>query len=193
MTSSAAGGREVPRQMGASTAGHERLLQDVFREVKAAERQGTRPFEPEGFDLGDIWRPDMQQDMYENDSREERREFNRLMNKVVYPYPSMIVCNALDCPEELMDTLFERCVNTESTEDATGYYSLPIRASDPLRGITRRDFMEQLHGFLDGELCDFREGGDVEELTGASRVLCGRYQLTYEDIAGGGADDDDDE
>ncbi|CEL99709.1 unnamed protein product [Vitrella brassicaformis CCMP3155] len=180
-SSSAAPRQEVAHQKGVVSAeNYEARLKEVLKEVKKA----SRPNEPQFIDLGGIYAPDFQEGLrkYVHSAADDPEEHEKKMKVVVYPYPSIIITNV---PEHYRQQPnqgwrdFEKCKLGrigKYTDFENVLLTLAIKAKDPEKGITRRDFMEEMHAYEGGEMCGWN-GSPREFLEEGHHDSCGRYRL----------------
>ncbi|CEM01588.1 unnamed protein product [Vitrella brassicaformis CCMP3155] len=167
-------------------ADYEKRLKEVLNEVKGQRRAN----EPDFIDLEGLGDSEEMKELLAEMDEEERKKHDRRMREIVYPFPSVIITSAgsLDNGHpELKPKDFEIVSEMAFNETSDFPYpadTLAIRASDPSKGITRGDILEQMHAFekeAGGNMLGAPSSliGDYYQLEGASHCFCGRYQLQW--------------
>jgi len=165
----------VAREKGDEKAAAAKLLKEVLAEVKAAEKKKDRPDEPAEVDLADgiqFW-----PDAFDDDKKRDGDE-------VLYPYTSMIVSNGTSVKD------FEKPVNRSKYSPLGGLscvLACPIKASDPSKGITIKDFVKTLEHCSDPDplggslLAPDIHDGEPGFLINMERVATGRYRIIWDE------------
>ncbi|CEM02425.1 unnamed protein product [Vitrella brassicaformis CCMP3155] len=168
----------VPRQKGKSRGGskqdkaHEKRLKEVLKEI----RDANRPNEPNAIDLQGIYSEPVEVVYGDEEMEHIHRQMKR---EIVYPYSSLILCNAEQYATGAGLKDFEK-VRGAKGDDDTRCMAIAVKASHASVGISRGDIEQQLHAFKSGKLCGKElPNGDTKYLVSAAREACGRYRLTY--------------